>query len=260
MPGSRVAAARLRVRPWVTNAEGRRIYVDRTDHRAWRMAVRHGALDGDAVRVWQQLTEIADPDLVLDVGANYGEVLLSASYPSGADIHLFEPNPVLVPHLRRSLQEAGLAGTVHEIAATRATGVATLNINARTSGASSLVPGRTADRTVEVHTAPIDDLVPRGHRCLFKIDVEGLEAEVLAGMTATLGACDSWMGLVEHFGRHAPLDLSQAPYVYGVRLPSFALEPATTDVLAQVDAHQGVFAKDIVMSSVPIALSHVGAV
>jgi FkbM family methyltransferase len=241
--------------PWVTNAQGRRLYVDRHDHRAWRMAVRGGALDEDAVRVWGRLTELADPDLVLDIGANYGEVVLSADYPPGAEVHLVEPNPALVPLLRRSMREAGLEATIHEVAATRTTGTATLNINARTSGASSLMPGWTADRTVEVHTAPVDDLVPRGrHRCLFKIDVEGFEAEVLAGMSATLDACESWMGLVEHFGRRPPLELARVPHVYAVRRPSFAVEPATDEVLAEVSAHRGGFTKDLVLSSVPIEL------
>jgi FkbM family methyltransferase len=252
-PRLAVAAAQLRLRPWVENPEGRRIYLDPTDHRAWRVAVYHGAFDQDAVRVWRRLNELVQPDLVLDIGANYGEVLLSTHYPDAADIHLVEPNPRLVPLLRRSLTEAGLTATIHEVAATTEKGTATLHIDARSSGASSIEPGRPADRTVVVDTATIDDLVPRGHRrCLFKIDVEGVEGEVLDSMTETLADCDTWSGIVEYFQRRTPLQLEKFPHVYGVRLPDCTLEPLTEEMLVQIEAQEGSYTKDIVVSSTPL--------
>ena len=246
------AAAHLVLRPWVVNAEGRRLYIDRRDRRAWRLQLRHGAFDADTVRVWQLLTTLIDADLVLDIGANYGEVILAGHYGPEADIHLVEANPRLVPLLQRSVSEAGLDVTLHALAASDSAGSATLRITNRTSGQSSLEPRDGADRTVRVETARIDDLVAPGHeRCLFKIDVEGHEPAVLGGMTKTLEGCERWLGLVEHFRRPAPLDPTLIPYIRAVRLPDLTFVPVTPEVTAGIDAMNGTYAKDLVVSNLP---------
>jgi FkbM family methyltransferase len=248
-----LAALVLRVRPWVSNAAGRRIYVDREDHRAWRMAIHRGALDADAIRIWKQLVEWCQPDLVLDVGANYGEVVLSTSYPRDADVHVFEPNPKLLPHLRRSLAATDLGATVHPVAVTTTTGTAALNIDPRSSGNSSLEPRQFDTRPLTVDTAPLDELVPGGHqRCVFKIDVEGAEPKVWASMTDTLAGCARWCGVVEYRNHADHIDLDEVPYSYAVRLGDYSYEPTSDEVLARVDADEHGYVKDIVLSSEPL--------
>ena len=248
-----LAALRLRIRPWVTNSAGRRIYVDRTDHRAWRMAIHHGALDEDAVRIWRRLVEACTPDLVLDIGANYGEVVLATRYPPGAEVHAFEPNPRLLPFLRRSLEEAGLDATVHGVAVTTSTGAAVLHIDPRSSGHSSIERRQFEAHQLTVPTAPVDDLVTGEHqRCVFKIDVEGAEPAVWASMAGTLAGCSQWCGLAEYRHHQQQIDLGRVPYRYAVRLPDFAFEPVSDEVLAEVDRKDGGYAKDIVLSSIPL--------
>jgi FkbM family methyltransferase len=243
----------LRVRPWVTNAQARRLYVDPTDHRAWRLAMHSGALDIDAIRAWHLLARLIEPDLVLDVGANYGEVILSADYPVGADIHLVEPNPRLVRLLRRSISEAALPATVHQVAASDGSGVATMKISPKSSGTSTLEPRPWPTyREIEVETSRIDDFVQPGHRrCLFKIDVEGHEGAVLAGMAETLAGCERWFGLIEHRQGNFALDPALIPNLYAVRLDDLSLQVITPEVQAQLDVRDGRFSKDLVASSHP---------
>jgi FkbM family methyltransferase len=248
-----LAGARLRVRPWVVNDLGRRIYVLPRDHRAWRLAVAHGALDRDAIEAWRLLVRSADPDLVLDIGANYGEVVLSATYPAAAEIAVVEPNPELVSLLRRSISSARLDATVHAVAASDQSGEATLNLFRRSTGTSTLETNRPPDRTVTVETATIDDLVGPGHeRCVFKIDVEGHESSVLAGMAKTLASCRSWRGLIEHGRRGTLIDLSFAPHVYALRLADMAFVALDDEVRVAMQASDGPYSKDLVVSTDPI--------
>lgn len=191
-------AGLLRVRPWLTNDIGRRIYVDPGDKRAWRMGRHHGAMDRPAVEAWRRLVADVRPDLVLDIGANYGEVVLSADYPD-AEVHVFEPNPPVADRLERSV--AGIA-TVHRVAVSDRDGTARLGLVPRSSGVSSLE--RSEGRGVEVPTLRIDSLDLTAQRLLFKIDVEGHEHAVLRGMARLLETTPRWAGLVEGSDLDAP--------------------------------------------------------
>lgn len=79
-----------------------------------------GALDEEAIRAWRRARRLVDPDLVLDIGCNYGEVLLSTSY--AAEVHAFEPNPSVTRRLKRSL---GKDVTLHEAAVPSGVGLGT---------------------------------------------------------------------------------------------------------------------------------------
>lgn len=231
-------ALRLRVAPWVTNDTGRRIYVDPGDKRAWRMARGGGALDRDAVAAWRRLVTWLEPDLVLDIGANYGEVLLAADYP-GASVHAFEPNPRVAPRLARSMRRLG---TVHEVAVSSSDGTATLGMRRTSSGVSSLE--RRGGVSVEVATVRIDRLGLRGDRLLFKLDVEGHEPAALAGMAGLLWSTPHWVGLVEHVGVR---DMGTFPRCYRIRRSDTGFEEIDPSAL-QDEAPAGM-TKDVVISS-----------
>lgn len=131
---------------------------------------------------------------ILDCGANVGMATLwfALRWPE-ARIEAFEPNPEAVAALRRTLDANDLDTrvTLHPVAVGRSEGTATLAAD-RGRGASltaSLAPGRgKGTATHEVPVRRLSDFVGEGAD-LLKLDVEGLELDVLGEVRAS-GALD----------------------------------------------------------------------
>lgn len=137
---------------------------------------------------------------VLDVGASRGQFALFASrrFPE-ADIHCFEPLPEPAADLRRVMGERV---ELHRTAVGSTAGTATINVSARDDSSSLLpigsrqqleFPGTATERTIEVPLTTLDQeiaMVPE-RPCLLKIDVQGLELEVLKGADQTLDSVDT---------------------------------------------------------------------
>jgi len=140
-------------------------------------------------------------DLVFDVGAHVGDRSLAFAALGGRVI-AFEPQPTLAAWLRRSLagregielveQAVGAEPGVAELQISRATPTVS-SLNARwTRDIGARNPGFSRvrwDRRVEVPVTTLDRLIDI-HGCprFCKIDVEGHEAEVLAGLSTPLPA------------------------------------------------------------------------
>lgn len=127
----------------------------------------------------------------VDVGAYSGvyTVLACVANP-GLRAVAVEPNPAKLPQLRSNLVANGLTDRVTVIgkALSARPGAATLSIPGDDS-AATLTGGRPGARSVAVDVTT-GDLVLRGLDVgLVKIDVEGLEAEVVRGMARVLLAC-----------------------------------------------------------------------
>jgi FkbM family methyltransferase len=152
-----------------------------------------GMHDRDVVRLLERA--IAPGATILDVGAHVGHFsLLSAKLagPTGR-VWAFEPNPRLFRLLLKNVEENGFGGRIladpHAVAGL--TGTAQLYVNPSESMLSSLCSdaardGSVAVRAAEVPCTTLDDWAaehgwPRVD--VVKIDVEGLEAAVLRGMT-----------------------------------------------------------------------------
>jgi len=138
---------------------------------------------------------IGKKGLVFDIGANVGHYTLTAM-SLGAEVVAVEPQAALAQELRRRF---GRSSKVHVIqcALGPSAGTATLHKTADLSEVASLRPdvgelSRFAERhsfslseSVEVMT--IEDLMARHGRPSFcKIDVEGNESSVLAGLRTTV--------------------------------------------------------------------------
>lgn len=138
---------------------------------------------------------IAPGDLVFDVGAHVGD-RTRAFAALGARVVALEPHPDLAARLRREFKGLDTVDVV-EAAVGEAPGRATLHISRATPTVSSLNAAWTVrvaarndgfshvhwDRPVEVRVETLDTLIARhGVPSFCKIDVEGHEASVLAGL------------------------------------------------------------------------------
>ena len=134
-------------------------------------------------------------DLVFDVGAHVGD-RVAAFRRLGARVIAVEPQPALVRTLRL-LYGRDRAVTVEPVALGRSEGTIELRINIDNPTVSTAseafiraaegAPGWEAQawtRTIGVPITTLDALIARhGMPAYIKIDVEGFEAEVLAGLT-----------------------------------------------------------------------------
>lgn len=137
--------------------------------------------------------------IFLDVGANAGFFSLIASDLVGpcGRVFAFEPNPVMHARLARTLGANGVANvTLHQLALGSEPGVLPLYANSEpgNSTASMVWAGQSSQVQVAVDT--LDRFIEREgleRIDLLKIDVDGLEPQILKGGLASLRA-----GKVKH--------------------------------------------------------------
>jgi FkbM family methyltransferase len=187
---------RLRRRAYIVNDVGRRLYVEPADPRAEMLAAMGGRMARDVIELWIRLVQELSPDLVIDVGANYGEVVLATHYPAHARIVVVEANPAVAAFLSRSIAASGLAVEVVVAAASARSGEIDLYVSDGSSGLSSV--DRRVGSALRVPAVRLDDiLVASRGNVVAKIDVEGHEQSVMAGMQRIFGACQDYALIVE---------------------------------------------------------------
>jgi FkbM family methyltransferase len=135
-------------------------------------------------------------DLVLDVGAHVGDRVASFRR-LGARVVAVEPQPALATTLRL-LFGRDRAVAIEPIAVGRSPGSLELSINTDNPTVSTASAdfrlaaqdapgweGQVWDRTIRVEVTTLDALIARhGAPAFIKIDVEGFEAEALAGLSS----------------------------------------------------------------------------
>ena len=183
------------------------IYVDPTDERGKALAQSGGNLNPGTVLLWRKLVESSPWTQILDIGANYGEMLINVDIPEGTKVTALEPNPRVVPFLQFTLSVAGVEAEVIPAACADQIGVARLLVNNTWSGMSRLVEGDETDAAadhdvISVPATTIDALLggPRAERdarVLIKIDVEGQELSVIKGGAISLGQIEDFAILAE---------------------------------------------------------------
>ncbi len=150
-----------------------------------RAAFYAGDLDPKISRLCRRL--VRPGDTVLDIGANVGTVtvLLSSLAGKSGRVHSFEPNPRLCALLKRVIAETDLSNvTLHEYALGAQEGRMPLSVPARNWGSGSLVRRASDGARFEVPVRTLSSVLNEnkvGRVRLVKIDVEGYEAQVLAG-------------------------------------------------------------------------------
>lgn len=128
-------------------------------------------------------------DIFLDVGANIGSYTVLASAVCGAMTIAFEPDPTTMAHLKRNVAANRIERLVkaHELALGRTAGAVAFTIGRDTV---NHVATSDAKATRQVQLSPLDAIAGAQTATFLKLDVEGYEAEVLAGAAKVLLSSD----------------------------------------------------------------------
>src|SRR5580658_5193985 len=150
--------------PFALCANGRRIYVDPSDERGMALVRSNGTFNPLAVATWQNLLDERLWTHVVDVGANYGEMLVGVRLPRSATTIALEPNPQVVPYLARSAAEAAITVEIIAKAASLRPGAATLTVDRTWSGLSSIAGAQPESQghvleTIEVPALTLASLI-----------------------------------------------------------------------------------------------------
>lgn len=133
---------------------------------------------------------LKDGDRVYDIGANIGLislVLASRERGRGCEFHCFEPEPRNHDQLARNIAANALPSRLqaHRVALGGADGTAALHIRGTAGeGRHSIAEKKGATGTIEVPVMTLANFATAhgGPPDVIKVDVEGAEGEVLAGM------------------------------------------------------------------------------
>lgn len=140
-------------------------------------------------------------DLAVDVGANVGYMtsLFSARVSALGRVEAFEPHPRLFARLRQNVQSLGTVSgptniRVYDVALGSQDGTAHLveppsfgvNEGTATVARGTAMPDSDGGNRFEIRIARFDGLFADCKIALLKVDVEGFEAEVLAGAERSL--------------------------------------------------------------------------
>lgn len=187
----------------VMGSAGHWIYFNPDDARGRALLAAGGALNPATHCAWHLLLGSGAWTHVIDVGANYGEMLANGGLPPEAAVVAIEPNPIVRARLQETLDAAGLVAMVLDEAVSNAEGQHVLQIDESWSGTSRLADDTEGDGH-PVRTTTLSDVIRRagelplaGIKVAVKIDVEGHEIEVLQGILNDLPVLGDFAALIE---------------------------------------------------------------
>lgn len=204
---------------------GRAIHVDPADDRGRHLVASRGDFNPLSRVMWHRALRLHDWDVVVDVGVNYGEMLVGAPIPEGARAVGFEPNLALHPYLERTCAENGIVLDLRGEAVADRSGTARFAVDAQWSGTSTLVPPHDADparwSTTDVPVTMLDTVLEGVGSWCAKVDVEGAELAVLRGAATSMDT-RPWAVMLEVL--HLPVaDLARLAIAH----PTYLLDKTT---------------------------------
>ncbi len=228
--------------PWVLNQYGRKIYYNQDDGRGKRLAESRGNLNPDSLSLWNMAFGLYPWQTIVDVGSNYGEMLLTEPILSEAKsnhelkIIAFEPNPSVLVALRRTLEECQLEVDIREAAVSDSITNKTFFVDPGWSGTSSLessaasavgtLPEGKKKTLVRVTTLDEELAAKEPSALLMKIDIEGSEGDLLDGAQKLLSSTPNYGLFIEimHMRDDILLSLFRHGQVYVLNKKTYSLE------------------------------------
>ena len=218
---------------------GHKVYAGSLDRlaalwmRKWTSAERY------ETKIWMELIE---PGMIVaDVGANLGVYSLLAARAVGdtGQVHSFEPDRDNFALLQRNIQANGYTNVVtHQAAVADQTGTLTLYVRPAHHGDHRIYEPAGSQRVpVSVPATTIDAAFADAPRVdVIKLDVQGAEARVLAGMTETIKANPS-MAVISEFYPKAlrQADADPVGFLRALREAGFRIQQIDDDHERLVD-------------------------
>jgi FkbM family methyltransferase len=131
---------------------------------------------------------LREGDLFLDIGANVGSYTVLASAVCGARTLAFEPDPDTAARLARNINANGIGAQVTVIEAALGAEDREISFTAGLDTVNQVAASSQAGPTRTVSLRRLDGVAGSTDGVLIKLDVEGYEAQVLAGAEAVLAA------------------------------------------------------------------------
>ena len=251
----------------VLTSSGKKIYVDSRDSRGAKLVASGGDLNPPSLQLWNVGLAGFNWHTVIDVGFNYGEMLVSAQLPGDATLFAFEPNPRILPFSRRTLAEFGRPVSLIEAAVSDQVGESIpFSVDLEWSGTSGLtekgLPPASGEghdfASVDVPVTTLDaTFIPLNPPSVaIKIDVEGHEMNVLRGAADLLNHVDKWIVMLEilHMGEGNIAQLTQRHNVFVLHRPSGQLVqiPAgRLGMIRRITGHPDIYGQDAILASHP---------
>ena len=170
--------------------------VSTADERGLKLIETGGDANPPSRSTWIELIDSRSWDVIIDVGANYGEMLIDADLSRHGLVIAIEPNPDVCHHLLHTVSRNQLPVQVVCAALGAANTLMELDISDSSSGVAFVRPVdvHRGDKTARLLTPVLrlDDLIDTmgialdSSAILMKIDVEGHEPEVLRGADRVL--------------------------------------------------------------------------
>jgi FkbM family methyltransferase len=215
------------------------IFVPRSDHLLLVMLLDAGpgGLEPGTRRV---LTKFLSPGMTfVDVGAHIGILTLAGARAVGptGKVLAIEPGPTAFEALRRTVAVSGLTSRITALRQAAGAHQERRTFYVRNVlGHSSITPSdshsEASSDEIEVELSPLDDLLPVGERVdLVKIDVEGAELAVLAGMSRII-AENPYLVMIAEFGPSHLRATKTDPEYWFASFRNQGFEPLVIDELS----------------------------
>ncbi len=188
-----------------------KLHLDPRDYRARKMIIMNCCVRNSVPRnqrFWRMAVDELQPTTALDVGLNFGECMLSTTYPVTTALFAFEANVKLKPFIDKSLAahpNRKQIECLYQLATDQEEESEFWVKDNWSGGSTAAAPDANSDpgsyRKTTVTSTRVDTVLQRNRAntdtLFFKIDVEGYEYRVLLGMLQTIATSQNAVGFIE---------------------------------------------------------------